>query len=158
MVDPTARTRLISTAVLLLVLGTGFVLGLAWDRRPSGPLSDERASEARRNGSHGDRGGGRDGDRRRLIVDRVDLTPSQQARVDSIVGAHREDLKELQREFRSEYGPRHRELVQRTRTAIRAVLTPAQRELYDSLLARHDRKDDERRRDDDHDRGPRDGS
>lgn len=146
------RTRLISLGVLLVVLATGFVLGLAWDRRPGGPLAAEveREVRSRDDDRRGDDRRGKDEHRgRSLIVDRVGLAPEQEERVDSIVEVHREEMKELQREFRAEYGPRHRALVRQTRDAIRSVLTPEQRTLYDSLLARHDRKDRARHHHDD---------
>lgn len=155
-----ARTRLISLGVLLLVLITGFVLGLAWERRPHGVLAGEAASEARdrdhdRRGREGRDDDGDDDRRRgrRLIIDRVELTPAQEERVDSIVDIHRERLEELQRELRAEYGLRQREIVEGTREAIRSVLTLKQRTRYDSLLVRFDRK---RKRDDRNDRRDRD--
>lgn len=140
--DRTTKTRLLSLGVLLTVLAAGFAMGLAWERR-SGALRAENpaAGEAAERGSRD--GGDRDGSEkreRRLIIDRVGLTPEQEMRVDSIVRVHRQAMKELQREFRAEYNPRYRALIQETRDEIRGLLTLEQRTTYDSLLAEHDRR------------------
>lgn len=149
------RTRLASVAVLLVVLAAGFVLGVAWERR--GPsLRAEAASETvdgdeRRARGREDRDRGRDDEKkkRRLIVDRVGLRAAQEARVDSIVESHREQMRALHKEFRREYNPRYWSLIQETRDAIRSVLDPEQRARYDSLLAEHDRKRNDGDEDDD---------
>ena len=152
-----ARTRLISFLVLALVLGTGVVLGVAWERRGADEVREPTRQEARdRDREHEDRDDRGDDRRdRRLIVDRVGLSPDQEERVDSIVDVYRDRLDELRREFRSSYRSQRRELVGRTRDDIRAVLTPEQRTRYDTLLARFDRKEEAERRDD---RDHRDGS
>ena len=141
--ERTTKARLVALGVLLTVLAAGFFLGIAWERR-SGLASEAGAAAAApgttpESGRTGDeRGDGEKG--RRLIVERVDLTPEQRERVDSLVGIHRERMKALRREFRAEYRPRYRELVEDARDGIRALLTPAQRVTYDSLLAEHDRR------------------
>lgn len=144
------RTRLASLAVLLVVLGAGVVLGVAWERRGRAPASEAAVAED----DGGDRDRKRDGDRerRRLIVERVGLSPAQQTRVDSIIEIHRDRMRSLRREFREEYDPRYWSLVQDTRDALRSVLDSAQQARYDSLLAEHDRR---RRDDDDDDEGRR---
>lgn len=110
----------------------------------------------------GDRDRDDDRDGRRLIVHDVGITESQEARVDSIVDLHRDRVRELRREmeeayeprFRqlrremeAEYDPRMREVLLQTRSSIRAVLTDDQAARYDSLLAEHDRKEEERKKD-----------
>lgn len=122
------RIRLLTVALLGLLFGAGFMAGIAADRRllaarPDTTVTEPRSAERER----------RDG--RSLIIDRVDLTPEQKLRVDSIVEHHRKRLAELQGEFR----PRYREIVNETRLEIKAVLTAEQAAAYDSLL-------DERRR------------
>lgn len=163
------RTRLASFAVLVVVLASGIVLGRAWERRAGGE-DDPRTEEVRRtDGARGDERDGRverddradRGDRkdrrrdRRLIVDRIDLTPEQEERIDTIVDRHIQRVRTLQREFQERfeaaYEPEERAIVQDTRDAIRDVLTVEQGERYDSLLAEHDRRsrDDDRRREGD---------
>lgn len=145
------RTRLASLAVLVLVLASGVVLGRAWERSSAGDGAD--AEEVRRDTRTGDDDREERKDRRRgrnLIVDRIDLSEEQEERVDSIVDVHVREVRSLQRElqarFEAEYEPRERAIVQNTREGIRAVLTPEQREEYDSLLAQRDRKRDRDRR------------
>lgn len=147
--ERTTKARLVSLGVLLTVLAAGFFLGVAWERGSGPPgggdadVASEAPGEAGR--GSGDRGRDRQKDRR-LIVERVDLTPGQRERVDSVVEIHRERMKALRREFRGEYEPRYRALVADTRDAIRSLLTAEQRATYDSLLAEHDRRREERGR------------
>lgn len=140
--ERTTKARLASLVVLLTVLAAGFAMGLAWERRSGSlraedPVGGEAAVERSR--EDGDRDGSEKRERR-LIIDRVGLTPDQEERVDSIVRVHRQGMKELQREFRAEYNPRYRALIRETRDEIRGLLTPEQRSTYDSLLAEHDRR------------------
>ncbi|NIP59920.1 MAG: hypothetical protein GWM92_16535 [Gemmatimonadetes bacterium] len=140
--ERTTKARLASLGVLLAVLVAGFAMGLAWERRSGSlrvedPAGGEAGAERSREGDDRDGSGKR---RRRLIIDRVGLAPEQEERVDSIVRIHRQGMKELQREFRAEYNPRYRALIQETRDEIRGLLTPAQRSTYDSLLAERDRR------------------
>lgn len=156
------RTRLGSVGILLVVLASGVVLGVAWERRGASVGAEAAESEVRGGDEDEDRDRRGDDDRRdrRRIVDRVELRPVQEDRVDSIVEIHKERMKALQREFREEYNPRYWSLVQETREAIRTVLDADQEARYDSLLAEHDRKrrDDDRqkRRDEDDPREERD--
>ncbi len=150
------RTRLTTVFILLLVLATGSVLGVAVDRRlearatsaqrlstaPEGSLAGEGAAEGGEEGSETPR-------RRRLVVEQVGLTQSQQVQVDSIVASFRQQTRSLEEELRAElreaYMPLYRELVAETRTKIKSVLDEGQRMAYDSLLADHDRRREERR-------------
>lgn len=158
------RTRLISAAVLLLVLFTGFLMGLVWERR-GGALQQVPVAEEVREPSEDprsvDRDVGRDGHdgrrdgakrERRLIVHRVDLSSEQERRVDSIVDLHQDRVRSLQRELERDYDARVRNVVMSTRESIRTVLTGAQRAEYDSLLAEHDRNHEDRGRRDDRNR------
>jgi hypothetical protein len=54
-------------------------------------------------------------------------------------------MRELQEEFDQAYMPRYGAILEETREAIRGVLTSEQRVAYDSLLAAHDRRRQERR-------------
>lgn len=120
----------------------------------------DRRGDRDRDDDPRDRDDDRDG--RRLIVHDVGITQAQEARVDSIVDLHRDRVRELRREmeeayeprFRqlrremeAEYDPRMREVLLETRSSIRTVLTEEQATRYDSLLAEHDRKEEERKKD-----------
>lgn len=142
------RARLTTALILLLVLATGSVLGVAVDRRLEARnaaaeevRSDPEAGEGRRPAS--ERRDESSENRRRLIVESVGLTDQQKIRVDSIVSHYRHRMRELQGEIEEEvrraYFPRYRELLENTREEIKGVLTPAQQVEYDSLLADYDR-------------------
>jgi hypothetical protein len=150
------RTRLTTLVILVLVLVTGSVLGIAVDRR-----LDARSAtgDARWRGSSG-RGAGVDrtgaeqeseGTRRqrKLLVEQVGLTDVQKEQVDSIVAHYRGERDALQArleaDLREAYMPRYRELLQETREEIKSVLSPDQRTAYESLLVEHDRRREERR-------------
>lgn len=130
---PEARTRLASVAVLFVVLVTGFLLGMAWDRtdgmlesrastddaaalhaaddvdessermEASAPDAEEREDE-RGDDDRGERRG------RRLIAHQVDLTPEQADLVDSIGDVHRDRVRELRRSMEHEYDRRSHQL------------------------------------------------
>jgi Spy/CpxP family protein refolding chaperone len=151
-----ARTRLTTSLILLLVLATGSVLGVAIDRRlESRAAGGEDASgkaEARRSGEEqgeGERDPGASSSRRRLIVEQVGLTEAQKAKVDSIVVHYRQEMRDLEEELHAElqeaYMPRYRGLLKETREEIKGVLTPEQRMAYDSLLVEHDQRREQRR-------------
>ena len=153
-----ARTRFATLLILLLVLATGSVMGVAIDRRlgarsasakevaaegsrpsvePTG--GEEEASERSRN-------------RRGLIVEQVGLTEIQHAQVDSIVSDYRQRMRdlhdEIEQEIQEAYQPRYGTLLAEVRVEIKGVLTPDQRMAYDSLLVDYDRRRQERRRQD----------
>jgi Spy/CpxP family protein refolding chaperone len=152
--EKATRTRLAAVLILLLVLLTGSVIGIAVDRRlesrvaaSEGGWRDEAIPDEGMR-SPGEEGGQSTG-RRRLIVEQVGLTDVQKTRVDSIVTHYRRQMRELQEELRKEletaYTPRYRSLLEVTRNEIKALLTSEQRIVYDSLLAEHDRRRAERR-------------
>ncbi len=148
-----ARTRVVTALILLLVLGTGLVLGMALDRTLAAGTS-EAAAEGER-GRGGDEGEEREGEgdrnsrRRSLIVEQVGLSDTQLNRVDSIVDHYRDRIRALEDsvegEIRMAYWPRYQELLEVTRGEIKGVLDERQRAMYDSLLIEHDRRMEERR-------------
>ncbi|MGM0668695.1 MAG: hypothetical protein ACQET1_03195 [Gemmatimonadota bacterium] len=153
------RTRLTTILILLLVLVTGSVLGIAVDRRlEARDATGEKVAPGREKDDRQDRPpDAREGpseNRRRLIVEQVSLSEAQHLRVDSIVSHYRQRMRELERELEDElrraYLPRYRELLEGTREEIKGVLTPAQRMEYDSLLVEYDRRREERRNRDSH--------
>lgn len=137
----TARnTRAAAGGVLFVTLAAGFLLGLVWSRtspaqaEPTAPTAvaadEDRGGETRRRG---------------LIVERVGLSAEQMVQVDSIVGQSRTMMRQLRADYRTGYG----ELIESTRSSIKAVLTAEQAAEYDALLTDFDRRremEDERER------------
>lgn len=151
------RTRLATVVILLLVLVSGSVVGIALDRRLARGDATAQEVDSVRGGEGSDEEGSQSEDReprsrRRLLVEQVGLSEVQKAQVDSIVSHYRERMRELQdeleEELRQAYQPRYRELLEGTREEIRGVLSPAQQVQYDSILAEHDRRRQERRNQD----------
>ena len=155
-IEKGTRTRLTTVLILLLVLLTGAVLGIAADRRlkSSAASSEIREDGTERGGAgeEGTQGEGEGGDsarQRHLIVEQVGLSEEQKVQVDSIVDEYRQRVRELQDqlqdELREAYTPRYRELLEQTRTEIKGVLSADQAAAYDSLLAERDRRREQRR-------------
>ena len=127
------KARMVAGTALVLLFGSGVVVGLAWNQTASaGPPEEVRTEEGSR---------GREG-RRPLIVDNVGLNAVQKAAVDSLVVFHRQRMSDLDTEFR----PRYRAVIRDLREEIKLVLTDDQRLRYDVLLAEHDGARAERRR------------
>jgi Spy/CpxP family protein refolding chaperone len=132
---PVQAARRQAVLVLSLVLLAGFLIGMAADRlwltrhwgrgRPGGgppgmmrggfpgDMAPERAAEHRR------------GMVRRLTRE-LDLNAAQQQAVDSIMASNEAEFRALEQDIR----PRMRAFIERTRTQIDSVLTPAQREKF----------------------------
>ncbi len=157
MLERKARTRLVTALLLLLVLASGFALGLAVERRVLAEgvsTGAESGEEKEDEGEEGERSGEEGASRSRsLIVEQVGLSEAQKARVDSIVGEFRTRMRSLHKEFDEAYSARYREILEDTRDEIKAVLSPEQRTAYDSLLVEWDRRRAEKRRDDSSDSG-----
>ncbi len=134
MIIPSAfKAKMMAGTALVLLFGSGVVVGLAWDQTASAVTPDEaRTREASEEG----RG------RRRMIVDNVGLSAVQKAAVDSLVVVHRQRMSALDGEFR----PRYRGVIDDLREEIKQVLTDDQRVMYDVLLAEHDAERAARRR------------
>lgn len=132
--DKVLRTRLVTAVVLLVVFGSGFLLGFAADRTlGANPTeSDSPAEEAS------------SGQRRVPMYEQVGPDADQMMVIDSIVQEYRAAMKSLHAEFRAAYNPRYQALVEGTRTAIKGVLTPEQAQEYDSLVAEWERRRAER--------------
>lgn len=159
------QARLTTAVILLMVLGSGVVLGVALDRQLEGrgfnredaggiearPERDERRRGYDPRSRDPARGmpEARDSTRRRpsMLVDQVGLTEEQKEQVDSIVGYFRDRMQELHEEFGEAYMTRFRELNQMARAEIRGILTDEQRTIYDSLQADWNRRRQERRED-----------
>jgi Spy/CpxP family protein refolding chaperone len=109
--------------VLALVATLGALLGILGDRfiaarrAATPPIGMERPAPPRGGIVPGVRYG-------EALAGRLDLSPSQQARIDSILAEDRVRARELTRQFQ----PQFRALADRTRQRVEAVLTPEQRE------------------------------
>jgi hypothetical protein len=136
MILPSAfRAKMIAGSALVLLFGSGIVVGLAWDQTASAsPPGEVREREE----------SGRERGRRRLIVDNVGLSTVQKTAVDSLVVFHRRRMSDLDKEFQ----PRYRAVIADLREEIKHVLTDDQRAQYDVLLAERDARRAEGRRDD----------
>lgn len=130
------RTRLVTSLVLLVVLGAGVSLGFALERARGAETGEQAAAEGSAEAPE-NRG-------RRPMYEQVGPTEEQKIRIDSIVADHRQAMKALHAEFRAAYNPRYQALVDETRAAIKRVLTPEQAVEYDSLVAAYERRRAER--------------
>ncbi len=119
--------RAVVGVALVLLFGSGIVVGLAWDQTAGASTPETSRTEERR--PDRDRHDG-------MIVDRVGLSSSQKASVDSLVAYHRGRMSDLDSEFR----PRYRAVISDLRGEIKEVLTDDQRSMYDALLEEHDAK------------------
>ncbi len=126
------RARAVVGVALVLLFGSGIVVGLAWDQTASASTPETSRAEERR--TDRDRHDG-------MIVDRVGLSSTQKASVDSLVAYHRGRIRDLDSEFR----PRYRAVISDLRGEIKEVLTDDQRSMYDALLEEHDAQRHSRR-------------
>ncbi len=145
------RARLLSATVLLLVLGAGFALGMAVERRLGAGHLTESGPQWSGDREPGAAAGGQVAPadsasrRRTLLVEQVGLSAEQKVRVDSIVAFYRERVRELRERFDQQWEVEYGEILSETRSALKAVLNPEQRAAYDSLLMEADRRRQERR-------------
>ena len=126
------RARVVVGAALVLLFGSGIVVGLAWDQTASASTAETSRTEERL--TERDK---KDG----MIVDRVGLSSTQKTSVDSLVAYHRGRMRDLDSEFR----PRYRAVINDLRGEIKEVLTDDQRAMYDALLEEHDAERHSRR-------------
>jgi hypothetical protein len=129
------KARIVAGTALVLLFGSGIVVGFAWDQTANARTVEAVGEDDRPES---------DGPRRRLVVDNVGLSIAQKAAVDSLVVFHRQRMSDLEAEFR----PRHRAVFADLRAEIKEVLTDDQRAQYEVLLAERDAERAERRRDD----------
>lgn len=123
------RTRLIGMTLLAAIFAAGMLAGTAFGRvlsagEPAAPA--DAACESKR-GPH-------------MILDELDLSESQRARIDTIMKRRRALTDSLWRHD----GERIRAAVDSTRAEIRALLTPEQRAEYDRLRDAHEARRSER--------------
>lgn len=129
------KARIVAGTALVLLFGSGIVVGLAWDQTANASTVETKREED---------APASEGPRRRLVVDNVGLSAAQKTAVDSLVEFHRQRMSDLEAEFR----PRHRAVFADLRAEIKEVLTDHQRAQYEVLLAERDAERAARRRDD----------
>lgn len=155
--------RTIAALLIACAVAFGVVGGVALDRllflpramhageapRAAAPPSDG-AARAEWNG------GARRGPGERYLRHmeaELDLTPQQRTRIDSILADQQARVMEITRETR----PLLRQVAEDTRGAIHEVLTPEQRERFQEMRQRRDRRGGEREGDRRHRHGARPG-
>ena len=126
------RARAVVGGALVLLFGSGIVVGRAWDQTAGASPPETSPTEERR--TDRDRNDG-------MIVDRVGLSETQKASVDSLVVYHRGRMRDLDSEFR----PRYRAVISDLREEIKEVLNDDQRSMYEALLEEHDARRHSRR-------------
>lgn len=120
------RTRTLGIALLAVTFLVGGLAGAAFLRVLS---AQEEAATAPDPGGCRGKGGGKEA----FLIDRLELSPEQRARVDGILERRREQTEA----FWEREGGRLHLIVDSTRAEIRSVLSPAQQAEYDRLRAEH---------------------
>lgn len=126
------RTRLTTAIILLVVFGSGVMLGLAADSNLSAeaPSSAARVEPGNDTESAPEESAETPQPERRYIYQQVGPNEVQLSRIDSIVA----ELRARRDALDEEYQTSRRELVLETRDAIKAVLSPEQAAEYQRLL------------------------
>ncbi len=127
------KAKMVAASALILLFGSGVVVGLAWDQTANASTPEE---------VRGDERSETKGARHPMIVDRVGLSVVQKATVDSLVSFHRQRMSDLNTDFR----PRYLAVIGDLRVEIRQLLTDDQRLTYDALLAEYEEEHAARRR------------
>lgn len=149
------RTRLTTAIILLVVFGSGVMLGLAADSSLSAEApSDSVAVPSATSGTDSsEAAAAAQPTERRYIYQQVDPNEAQLARIDSVVAAMRAERQALDEKFQQlqvQWDAERRELTLATREAIKAVLSPEQAAEYQRLLDDWDaRREAERENEDD---------
>ncbi len=133
-----AKTRLLTALLLAVIFGSGFTLGLAFDRTAvANPAEAAEVATAEP-----------EEERRIPMYEQVGPSPDQSVLIDSIVVEHRAKMESLQEQFRASYNPRYEALIDSTREAIKDVFSAEQAARYDSLIADYERRKAEREAED----------
>lgn len=137
MSDTNWRFAARGVAILALTLIAGVAAGFAMDRAV---LRPDRSAAPQQSGGR-DGGGRRNNRYESMLYERLNLTPAQRARIDSVLERGRRETDA----YWDRVEPQLRAIVDSMRADIRATLTEEQRAKYDSLRAER-RKSRERDR------------
>lgn len=133
-----SRTRLVTALVLVVVFGSGVLLGFVADSN-LGATTVESADEIA-NSAEAD-----EPRSRTRLYDQVDPTEVQRTQIDSIVSEHRALTNALDEQLRGEYRAGFKVILLETREAIKGVFTPQQAAEYQRLLEEWDARPAEAR-------------
>jgi Spy/CpxP family protein refolding chaperone len=130
-----SRPRLLGMALLVATFVAGGLAGAASSRVLAArePAAHPAASDEGRR-CQGDRG---PGGATMRILNQLDLSAGQRARIDTITARRRAQMDAF---WEGPEGRRMRAIVDSARAEIRAVLTPTQAAEYDRLKAEHKRR------------------
>lgn len=137
------RSRLLGAFALVATFVVGALAGIVVDRS-AGATPAPAAGQQATDGGDAESDDDGDDDRRgeSKLLSRLQLSPTQDAAIDSILDRRRAQMEA----YWDSVGPRFDAIVDSGRAEIRAVLSDAQREEYDRLRAER-----RRRHEDDHD-------
>jgi Spy/CpxP family protein refolding chaperone len=134
-----SRTKLVAAAVLALVFGSGMVVGYAADGAKGAEAAEVGAAPATPEAPPA---------KRVPVYEQLHPTDEQNAKIDSIMRDHRDQMVKLHEEFRvarESYQARYDALISDTREAIAGVFPPDEAARYRELLAEFDRQREQAR-------------
>ncbi len=142
-----SRTKLLTAAILAVVLGAGVMLGLVSvcetgdgstqcvininNDLAAMPVEEATVSDA-------DRGRVSERRRRTPMYEQVAPTEAQLLLIDSVLEDQGQHMRSLHEEFRTTYVPQYQALIQQTREAILEIFTEEQASEYRVLLREFD--------------------
>lgn len=153
------QARVASVLLLVLTLGAGVLIGMAWTERQSAADGDpieivEQPGAAEQPDMADEPSGESERQPRPPTIYELDLDPGQREHVDELIQHFRQGLEDLDTEMERELWRRRGRLASAVRDSIKSILRPEQVMVYESLLAeRYGR--DRRGRGDGRGRGPR---
>lgn len=134
------RTKLVTAVVLVLVFGSGLVMGYAVDGG-----AGVAAAQVTSQGADASTTTRRP---RSPVYEQLHPTPEQTARIDSILRDHRNQMVQIHDDFRTAretYQTNYDALIQDAREAIAGVFPPEEAARYRELLAEFDRAREQER-------------
>tara|TARA_B100000700_G_scaffold94066_2_gene106125 strand:- start:6050 stop:6496 length:447 start_codon:yes stop_codon:yes gene_type:complete len=141
-----SRTKLTTVVLLLVVFGTGLLIGFAVGNEGMRELEDDGTVVAAE--VEVDVNSNEVESRRRRIYDQVEPNEEQLRVIDSIVTVHRGRTNALDEEMRAQLNRGFRLILLETREAIKDVLTLEQAAEYQRLLDENDARRDARENED----------
>ena len=142
-----SRTKLLTAAILAVVLGAGVMLGLVsvcetgdGSTRCVININNDLAAMPVEEAAVSDADRGRMSERRRRtpMYEQVAPTEAQLLLIDSVLEDQGQHMRSLHEEFRTTYVPQYQALIQQTREAILEIFTEEQASEYRVLLQEFD--------------------